>query len=237
MSEIIRFPQEEDILRFEKFQNTKNLILRAIELGVLEAAGNHGVYVITEGEAPGEFVRIPLSLEDAAEDLLNDPASMQVLTEQVELAKSITTEMREFFVVAVTLGIVTKSDNGFAVDGLEMSGLEATKYICDKENMMRFRELIETKLDAITGSFEDWKNRQESMQDVVLYLTLKDENYFSERDTSKKEVLQNEDLLKRLADEHYKCVHEFGCEREWSIKDACDNEPGIWPDKKDKETT
>ena len=29
------------------------------------------------------------------------------------------------------------------------------------------------------------------------------------------------------AAEHYKCVMNFGNDREWSVKNACDVEPGI----------
>ena len=40
-------------------------------------------------------------------------------------------------------------------------------------------------------------------------------------------IILKKDLIERIASEHRKCVESFGNEREWSVKDACDNEPGI----------
>ncbi len=78
-----------------------------------------------------------------------------------------------------------------------------------------------------TFSYDDAKN------DILEYLWLQNENYFSERGTTEEQVLENEELIDRLAAEHLKCVMRFGVEREWSCKDACDNSPGIWPSKED----
>ena len=59
------------------------------------------------------------------------------------------------------------------------------------------------------------------------YLNEQDDEYFSERCTTRSAVLSNRELLDRIAAEHRKCVEQFGNERKWSVKDACDNEPGI----------
>lgn len=68
----------------------------------------------------------------------------------------------------------------------------------------------------------------DARSDIVFYLETQDEDYFAERGRTKEEVLSDGELIDKLAAEHQKCVNSFGCEREWSCRDACDNEPGIW---------
>lgn len=67
--------------------------------------------------------------------------------------------------------------------------------------------------------------------DVVAYLKAQDEAYFAERQRTKATVLADDELLDELTGEHYKCVTKFGNDREWSAKDACDSNPGIWADE------
>jgi len=67
-----------------------------------------------------------------------------------------------------------------------------------------------------------------AISDILTYLERQDESYFSKRGRIKREVLEDNDLIKKLASEHQKSVNDFGCEREWSCQDACDAEPGIW---------
>lgn len=69
----------------------------------------------------------------------------------------------------------------------------------------------------------------EAKEDIVAYLTAQDAAYFADRGTTKEQVLQDTLLLGLLADEHRKCVNNFGNDREWSCKDACDSDPGISP--------
>lgn len=64
-------------------------------------------------------------------------------------------------------------------------------------------------------------------KDVVAYLTEQEESYFTCRGKTKAEVLVDSELIDTVAAEHYKCVMNFGNDREWSVKDACDVEPGI----------
>ena len=70
-------------------------------------------------------------------------------------------------------------------------------------------------------TFEDAKN------DVISYLSSQDEHYFHDQGLTKDMVLQNANLIGLLSDEHLRCVSRYGCEREWSCKDACDSDPGI----------
>ena len=70
-------------------------------------------------------------------------------------------------------------------------------------------------------------DNDEFTQDVISYLNLQDDAYFEARGRKKEDVLADKDLIERIASEHRKCVESFGNEREWSVKDACDNEPGI----------
>lgn len=70
-------------------------------------------------------------------------------------------------------------------------------------------------------------SREEAMDDVIKYLSAQDEEYFAERETTKAKVLSDDAILAELRDEHYKCVMNFGNDRDWSCRDACDNDPGI----------
>lgn len=66
-------------------------------------------------------------------------------------------------------------------------------------------------------------------QDVIRYLTTKDDKYFEERGTTRNAVFCDYEQLDLIASEHLKCVNSYGCDIEWSLKDACDVEPGIRP--------
>lgn len=70
-------------------------------------------------------------------------------------------------------------------------------------------------------------SREEAMDDIIKYLSSQDEEYFAERETTKSKVLSDDAILADLRDEHYKCVMNFGNDRDWSCRDACDNDPGI----------
>lgn len=73
-----------------------------------------------------------------------------------------------------------------------------------------------------------WKfSREEAMDDIIKYLSAQDDEYFTERETTKSKVLSDDAILADLRDEHYKCVMNFGNDRDWSYRDACDNDPGI----------
>ena len=75
--------------------------------------------------------------------------------------------------------------------------------------------------DGMPLSFADAKG------DILAYLSAQKEAYFLSRGATKAAVLQNPELIDTLAAEHRKCVNNFGNDREWSCKDACDAEPGI----------
>ncbi len=64
-------------------------------------------------------------------------------------------------------------------------------------------------------------------EDVVGYLSRQDDAYFAARGKTKDAVLADSGLIDALAAEHLKCVMQFGNDREWSVKDACNVEPGI----------
>lgn len=70
-------------------------------------------------------------------------------------------------------------------------------------------------------------SRDEAEQDIISYLTNREDTYFTERGTTKTDVLNNDCLIDALTSEHYRCVMNFGNEREWSCRDACDRDPGI----------
>lgn len=87
-------------------------------------------------------------------------------------------------------------------------------------------------LERIEGSIilhnSGWRfSREEAERDIISYLANQDDAYFEERGTSKTKVLSNDCIINNLASEHYKCVMNFGNDREWSCRDACDNDPGI----------
>lgn len=63
---------------------------------------------------------------------------------------------------------------------------------------------------------------------VVDYLQMHEESYFTEHETTKEAVLANDELIDAIAYEHSHCVNSFGNDPDWSLKDACDNDPGIW---------
>lgn len=63
--------------------------------------------------------------------------------------------------------------------------------------------------------------------EVIDYLIAQDEEYFAERGTTKAYVLANDELIRDIAEEHYRCVERYGVDRAWSLRDACDNDPGI----------
>ena len=80
------------------------------------------------------------------------------------------------------------------------------------------------KMDA------QWKNEitcVDAAKDVIEYLTGQDEAYFTERGRNKDEVLNDPVIISEIAAEHLRCVNRYGNERAWSVKDACDIEPGF----------
>lgn len=81
--------------------------------------------------------------------------------------------------------------------------------------------------EFLLPALEADNGRDPWLWDVIDYLNEQDDEYFSERCTTRSAVLSNRELLDRIAAEHRKCVEQFGNERDWSVKDACDNEPGI----------
>lgn len=66
-------------------------------------------------------------------------------------------------------------------------------------------------------------------QDVIRYLAAKDDKYFEERGTTRNDVFCDCEQIDLIAAEHFKCVNSFGNDIEWSLKDACDVDPGIKP--------
>jgi len=68
---------------------------------------------------------------------------------------------------------------------------------------------------------------EDAKKDVINYLSEQENEYFTERNTTREAVFSDTELIAHLASEHLACVTCFGCEREWSVKDACDSDPGI----------
>lgn len=69
--------------------------------------------------------------------------------------------------------------------------------------------------------------REEARADIKSYLEMQDDGYFAERGRTREEVLNSEEIMEALVNEHMACVNRFGCEREWSCRDACDSDPGF----------
>ena len=67
----------------------------------------------------------------------------------------------------------------------------------------------------------------EAERDILGYLKAQDDSWFEKRGRTKFEVLADGALISRLVDEHLRCVNRYGCDREWSVKDACESDPGI----------
>lgn len=71
-------------------------------------------------------------------------------------------------------------------------------------------------------------------QEVINYLTEQEDSYFACRGTTKTAVLADTERIDRIAAEHRKCVEQFGCDRAWSLADACGSDPGITPHANDR---
>lgn len=68
---------------------------------------------------------------------------------------------------------------------------------------------------------------QSFRDEVIEYLKNKNDRYFTKRGTTRERVLANDELIRAIAEEHFRCVERHGCEREWSLRNACDYDPGI----------
>lgn len=64
--------------------------------------------------------------------------------------------------------------------------------------------------------------------DVVEYLAAQDSEYFEKRGRSYSDLLSDTYAFEAIVEEHMHCVNSYGCERGWSVKDACDNDPGFY---------
>ena len=71
---------------------------------------------------------------------------------------------------------------------------------------------------------EEWATAK---WEVENHLKFKDESFFAERGTTLQQVLADEDLMDTLITAHYRNVHKYGCDADWSVKEVCDCEPGI----------
>lgn len=70
-------------------------------------------------------------------------------------------------------------------------------------------------------------SEEEALSDIRAYLERQDDQYFTDRCTTKEEVLADTELLGKLAGRHHCTVNMFDGERESSYMNACDYEPGI----------
>lgn len=66
-------------------------------------------------------------------------------------------------------------------------------------------------------------------QEILDYLNDQDDSYFTGHGTTRQLVLADTERIDRLTAEHRQCVEKFGCDRRWSVQDACDKYPGIVP--------
>lgn len=86
---------------------------------------------------------------------------------------------------------------------------------------------ISVRDDKLLPAVEKDKGDDSWLCDVINYLNKQDDDYFAERGTTRSKALSDRDRLDFIAAEHRKCVEQFGNDRDWSVKDACDNAPGL----------
>lgn len=67
----------------------------------------------------------------------------------------------------------------------------------------------------------------EARKDVVDFLNSRPPEWFEEYDRTKWSVLNDAQLIEELVNEHLRCVNRYGCDRQWSVEDACTSNPGI----------
>lgn len=68
---------------------------------------------------------------------------------------------------------------------------------------------------------------EEAERDIINYLASQDEEFFDERKMSREEFLGNSTMMQAIAAEHLRCANRYGCERDWSCADACNNAPDL----------
>lgn len=73
--------------------------------------------------------------------------------------------------------------------------------------------------------------KPEAITDIFKYLKSQSDDYFEARSTTLQQLLKNENALEAIVGEHMRCVNRYGCDREWSCQDACDNDPGFYPEE------
>lgn len=69
---------------------------------------------------------------------------------------------------------------------------------------------------------------EDAYNDIIAYLNELSDERFTEFGTTRENVMADKEKLEELAFEHYKCVTQFGNDRIWSCKDACESDPGFW---------
>ncbi len=75
---------------------------------------------------------------------------------------------------------------------------------------------------------------EDAYNDIIAYLNELSDECFIEFGTTREKVMEDKEKLKELASEHYKCVTQFGNDRMWSCKDACESDPGFWCSKNEE---
>jgi len=121
-------------------------------------------------------------------------------------------------------------DNGIDFDEVE-TVLQALCYILFDEETERFfadEEATELEHDIQSCRMTvDEFIYNECRQDVIAYLSQQEEEYFTKRGCTKEAILNDKEVIDKIAFEHKKCVTSFGCDQEWSCKHACDCDPGF----------
>ena len=106
-----------------------------------------------------------------------------------------------------------------------ISGCDADGVKLDNAIAEELRSWVSLMRDGIVLT------EQEAKSDILKYLKAQDPEYFAERSTTYLDVITSEDIMQELIEEHMRCVNRYGCDREWSCKDACDCEPGFYPEE------
>lgn len=120
---------------------------------------------------------------------------------------------------------------------------EKVKGLCEDYNLRKIlksvfeeekSEIPPDKLAAIRHNVEKEIHQRQTDEewatakwDVENHLKFKDESFFTERGTTLQQVLADEALMDTLITAHYRNVHKYGCDADWSVEEVCDYEPGI----------
>lgn len=121
--------------------------------------------------------------------------------------------------------------SGYDTDGMELNNRIASEL---RSWISLMRDEQEEQEDEESEEDEDGRylllTKPEAITDIFKYLKSQPDDYFEARSTTLQQLLKDENALEAIVGEHMRCVNRYNCDREWSCKDACDNDPGFYPE-------